>query len=103
MEIRIKDCVEKFIETLGKTTHARTMRGIELLERFNYELRLPHSKKIKKDLFELRIRGKQDVRIFYTFYKNEIILLHGCVKKSQKIPKRELEYVVEKLKNLDLI
>ncbi|MBU1179983.1 type II toxin-antitoxin system RelE/ParE family toxin, partial [Patescibacteria group bacterium] len=45
-------------------------------------LTLPHAKKVDKSIFELRIRGRQEARIFYAFHKNEIILLHGFVKKS---------------------
>jgi len=66
-------------------------------------LTLPHAKKVDKSIFELRIRGRQEARIFYAFHKNEIILLHGFVKKSQKIPMRELRLAVKKLKSFDLI
>ncbi|MHA1658559.1 MAG: type II toxin-antitoxin system RelE/ParE family toxin [Promethearchaeota archaeon] len=52
-------------------------------------------------LFELRIRGKQEVRIFYTFHKSQIILFHGFVKKSQKIPKKEIRVAFQKLKQLE--
>lgn len=51
---------------------------------------MPHSKKVSTDLFELRIRGQQEVRIFYGFYKGYIHLLSGFVKQSQKTPQREL-------------
>jgi phage-related protein len=74
-----------------------------LLEKFNFKLDLPHSKKISNRLFEIRIRGKQEIRIFYTFQKSEIILLHGFIKKSQKIPKKEINIAIQKLKQFDKI
>ena len=52
---------------------------------------MPHSKKITGDLFELRIRGRQEIRILYTFYRSQIILLHGFIKKTPKIPPKELK------------
>lgn len=56
------------------------------------------SKKIEgvKNLFELRIKGKnKNIRIFYCFRKDRIIILqHGFVKKSKKIPLKELKLVV---------
>ncbi len=100
MEIRIEADVEKFIGALQEATIAKVLRTIDLLEKFGHELKSPHTKKIRADLFELRIRGQQEVRIFYTFYKKEIVLLHGYVKKSQKIPKRELECAVKQLRVL---
>lgn len=103
MEIQIQDNVENFIKELPELTAAKVLRTIDLLEKFGNELRYPHTKKIKNNLFELRIRGQQEVRIFYAFHKKEIVLLHGFIKKSQKIPKHELEYATKRLKDLDLI
>jgi len=100
MIIQIGSGVEKFIGNLEETTTAKVFRNIDLLEKFGHELRSPHTKKIKTNLFELRIRGQQEVRIFYTFYKKEIVLLHGYVKKSQKTPKRELEYALKQFRVL---
>ena len=100
MEIRIDGKVEKFIATLRKSTIAKVLRTIDLLEQFGHQLGMPHSKKVKSGFFELRIRGHQEVRIFYTFQKREIILLHGFVKKSQKIPQQEINKAARKLQFL---
>ena len=64
------------------------------------KLGLPHSKKVSTNLFELRIRGRQEVRIFYTFQKRNVIILHGFVKKSQRIPRREIEQAKRRLRDL---
>jgi phage-related protein len=61
---------------------------------------MPHSKKIVADIFELRVRGQQEVRIFYCFYKNQIHLLSGFVKKSQKTPAKEIQKAVNKFRDL---
>ena len=101
MKIRLDGKVEKFINSLEKLTIARVLRIIDLLERFGNQLGLPHSKKVAQTLFELRVHGKQEVRFFYTFHDKEIILLHGFMKKSPRIPKRELENAWRKLSALD--
>ena len=104
MEIRIFDVsLEKFIKGLQKPTTAKVLRTIDLLEKFGQKLGLPHAKKISARLFELRVPGKQEVRIFYTFHKSQIFLLHGFVKKSQKIPRREIRVALQKLKLLDKV
>ena len=92
--------VKDFIEGLEKPTISKIFKALELLERFGSELRMPYSKKISRGLFELRIRGKQEVRIFYTF-KEGAVLLHACEKKTFKIPKKELETAKQKLKRID--
>lgn len=92
--------VKDFIESLEESTISKTFKAIDLLEKFGSELRMPYSKKISKDLFELRIRGKQEVRILYTF-KGGAVLLHAFVKKTFKIPKKELEIGKSKLERID--
>jgi len=104
MEIRILDAsLERFIESLEKPTIAKVLRIIDLLEKFGQKLGMPHTKKISTHLFELRISGKQEIRIFYSFHKSQILLLHGFVKKSQKIPQKEIKIALQKLKLLDRV
>lgn len=92
--------VEKFIASLEKSTIERILRTIDLLEKFGFRLGMPQSKKVTSELYELRIRGRQEVRIFYTFYRSEIILLHGFVKKSDKTPTREITTAAARLRVL---
>jgi len=103
MKINIDGSVEKFIQNLDSHTIAKTFRTIDLLEKFRNQLGMPHSKKVTSNLFELRIRGKQEIRIFYCFYNNCICLIYGFIKKSQKTPKKELQNAENKYKLLDTI
>lgn len=82
--------VEIFIKSLDVATRAKAIRIIDLLEKYGPLLGMPHSKHINKNIFELRVRGNIEVRVFYTFYCNKIILLHAFKKKCQKIPVKEL-------------
>ncbi len=63
------------------------------------------SKKIAsvKNLFELRVKGKNiTIRLFYCYRKNQIIIiLHGFVKKSQKTPAKELEIAIKRKKEIE--
>ena len=61
---------------------------------------MPHTKKVTSDLYELRIRGRQEIRIFYSFVKQDIYLLHVFIKKQQKIPRKEIEIAQTRLKLL---
>lgn len=95
--------VKQFVNDLEMPTAAKIFRMFELLERFGHTLGMPHSKYIDKGLFELRIRGTQEIRILYTFHKGAAILLHGFIKKAQHIPRKELEQARQKLSTLDKI
>jgi phage-related protein len=90
MQIDLLDSVEAFIEGLTEKEIAKVIRTIELLEEFGHKLGMPHSKHIDNGLLELRIRGKRGIRIFYCFSKNKAVLLHACVKKTQKTSAKEL-------------
>src|SRR3989344_7617969 len=92
--------VDDFIKNLEKPTISKYIRMTNLLEKFGNLLAMPYSKKIADNLFELRIRGKQEVRVFYTFHQDQALLLHGFVKKTQKTPLREIETAQAKLKTL---
>lgn len=102
MKIEIfNDSVEKFIQSLEKNTVAKVIHTIELLEKFGNRLDFPHSKMISRGIFELRINGNQSVRIFYAFSKNKAVLLHGFVKKTPKIPKKEIDIATKRLNSLE--
>ncbi len=82
----------KFTNKLDNVTQSKVTQMINLLEDYAYTLRMPYSKSIDTtNLFELRIRGKQEIRIFYCFYENKIILLHYFIKKSQRTPLNEVK------------
>lgn len=101
MNIQIFDRVlEDFIQSLEKATIAKILRTIDLLKLFGNKLSLPHSKNIAPHLFELRIRGIQEVRIIYAFHGSEAILLHGFLKSTARLPKKELALAITKFKKL---
>ena len=89
--------IEQFITSLEKSTIAKVMRTIGLLEKFGALLGMPHSKKIAHGLFELRVHGAQKVRLMYAFRQNDIVLLHGFVKKAHKIPPKEIQIAKRRL------
>lgn len=90
MKIILLDSVETFLESLDAKEIAKAIRTIELLEEFGNDLGMPHSRYMSDGLLELRIRGTREVRIFYCFHKKQAILLHACIKKTQKTLDKEL-------------
>ena len=90
--------ISKFIENLDDRSHAEVLRALELLEDKGYEIRMPYSKKIMGDIYELRIKSVQNVRIFYTFHQNQIFLLHAIIKQKQKLSKEDIETAIHRQK-----
>jgi phage-related protein len=102
MEIRFAhDDIERFIRKLEKPTIAKVLRTIDLLETFGHRLGMPHSKSIDAHLFELRVRGVQDVSLLYTFHDSVVIILHGFVKKTDRIPSKELSLAMARKRDLE--
>ena len=48
---------------------------------------------MEADLWEVRCKLQQGnlARVFFSINKQQMVLLHGFIKKSQKTPKKELE------------
>ena len=92
--------VEKFIRSLDPVATAKVLRTLELLEKHGSDLGMPHSKSLGKGLFELRVRGTMEIRIFYAFAKNDMYLLHAFQKKSQQTPTKEIELARARLDSI---
>lgn len=77
-------------------------RLVELLIEFGPDVRMPHSRAMGGGLFELRPRGREGIgRALYCFLVDEqVMVLHGFVKKSQATPKRDLEIARRRMKEV---
>lgn len=89
--------IEDFLESLDKVTRARVDRTTRLLSEKAHQLTMPDSKKLEKNLYELRVRSIRGIRIFYTFYQNQIVLLRAINKKSQKLSQKDLSTARKRL------
>lgn len=94
------DPVDNLMETLDGDTIGKLLRTLNLLETQGYRLGMPHSKHIVGKIYELRVRGKIEIRIFYGHHMSVIYLLHGFVKKAQKTPIRELKIAEQRMASL---
>jgi len=94
--------VEESVLDLPDGLLARYLRLTDLMLEFGPNLGMPHTKAIKDGLFELRIKSKEGIaRVFYcTVINKRIFMLHIFIKKSQKIPKKELKLAMSRLKEV---
>lgn len=96
----IRDDIYDFLLSFNDSTVPKIISALEILDELGEQIRPPRSKKVAKNVYELRVLNDLSVRIFYTFYKEKIWILHAFVKKSQKLPKRELETAIHRLNYL---
>ncbi|PIR62035.1 MAG: type II toxin-antitoxin system RelE/ParE family toxin [Candidatus Pacebacteria bacterium CG_4_10_14_0_8_um_filter_43_12] len=89
--------VKEFIEVQPILTQAKITHLLSLLEIYGLAVGPPYVKKIARDLFEIRVTGNLQIRIFFTIRKHTIYLLHGFIKKTQKIPTKELSIALRRL------
>ena len=81
---------------------ARYLKLTDLMLTHGSNLGLPHTKSLSNGLFELRLKSKEGLgRVFYcTKVGKNIIMLHVFIKKSQKIPKKEIDMALKRLKEV---
>jgi len=89
--------VKEFIDKQNPAVKAKFIGMVDFLEEYGPFLSGKYTKKIRKDLYELRITGKEQIRIFYTVRQQEIILLHAFKKKTQKTPLKEIKTALLRL------
>jgi phage-related protein len=98
--ISVHTDIQKFIYALDDKTNHQIVRILELLEFQEYRIGMPYSKKIEKDLYELRIKSTLNIRIFYTFYNSKIYLLHIINKEKQKLLPKDIDTARRRLASL---
>src|SRR3989339_310214 len=87
-----KKGVQEFIDSLDKIQQAKIIRIINTIEIYGLRSVIPHLKKlVGTPLWEIRILGKDNIRIFYIApTQDSIVILHGFIKKKQKTDSKEI-------------
>ena len=87
-----KSPVEKILKTCTPSQETKILRQLQYIQEFGLTPAIPNLKKIKETpLWELRILGKDNIRILCAQIRKEVIVVfHIFVKKKMKTPKREI-------------
>jgi phage-related protein len=87
--------VREFIAKQPDECQAEYLATVDRLEIDGFLIE-PFAKKISRNLFEIRIRRGRQVRVFYCYYKGDLVIgVHAFVKKTQKTPQREIKQALK--------
>lgn len=81
---------------------SRYIRLTELMCEYGPNIGMPHTKPLDRGLFELRLKGREGIaRVMYcTLIDKEIYMLHVFIKKTDKIPLKELQLAKKRMKEI---
>jgi phage-related protein len=90
--------VRKWLKSLSPIQKKVLGEDIKTVQ-FGWPLGMPLVEKLKPFLWEVRSKIPDGIaRVLFTVDGNMMILLHGFIKKSLKIPKNELKTALSRLK-----
>jgi len=91
--------VKEFIDSLSGKQQDKIMRAIYPITEFGIGNHLRNTKKLSgTDLWEIRILGKDSMRIIYALeIQSAILILHIFIKKNQKTPTKEIKIAERRL------
>ena len=86
-----KNSVKEFIDSLERKQKNKIFRLFQLIEEYGISTIPQHTKKLHKTPFrEIRILGKDNIRLLFIIEKSSAIIFYGFFKKTQKTPVTEL-------------
>lgn len=97
-----KEVILDFIRTFLENERTKIHNDLDQLKQYGLQLlQTPLVKKIYQNppLYELRIKTIHEIRLLFYFYKqNTFIILHGFKKKSNKLPRKEIKIILNRVK-----
>lgn len=82
--------VSDFFDSLNERQQTKILRIIQYVKEYGLSSILPHTKKVAgTPLWEIRILGRDNIRVLYAIPINKIVLiLHGFLKKLKRLRKK---------------
>jgi phage-related protein len=87
-----------YIRDLSKPERARLLEALDQIERYGFDAVRVQFRQIEGKLWEIRVSAH---RVFYVLIQQEeMVLLHAYKKQGQKLPLREREVAMKRMKEL---
>jgi phage-related protein len=92
-----------WLDGLEARDRRKCLERIERLRNLGHELDRPFAAYLRDGIYELRARsGNVNFRMLYFFHQRRaVVISHGLVKKSQKMPEKEIDRGVERKREFE--
>lgn len=92
--------VKKWLKSLSAEQRKIIGEDIKTVE-FGWPLGMPVVKSLEKKLWEVRSSFQDGIaRVIFTLVEDQMILLHGFIKKTQKTPQKEIKLALQRAKEI---
>lgn len=87
---------QTFLDSMTDKLRSKVMKLLDLLEEHGPNLKRPYADMLRDGIRELRCQqGHSNIRAFYFFFQgNKIIITHGLIKKTDRVPPAEIDRAV---------
>lgn len=94
-----KEPVKEWLIDLEREDRRTIGKDIQKIE-FGWPIGMPYSRNLEKGLYEVRsnISDGRIARVLFCIQRNQMILLHGFIKKTQATPDKEKEIARKRMK-----
>lgn len=87
-----------YIDDLSKPERARLLEALDQVERYGFDVVRMQFRQIEGKLWEIKVSAH---RVFYVMVNmEEMVLLHAYKKQGQKMPLRERELAIKRMKEV---
>jgi phage-related protein len=115
MNLRLKKLQARFFESgtrrkpvkewlLDLTKDDRRLIGKDIQKvEFGWPIGMPYCRPLGRGLWEVRsdLTDGTIARVVFCIVADEMVLLHGFIKKTQKTPSREIDVALKRMRELD--
>ena len=94
---------EAEVESLPKDAQASFLRIGEMIQASGLELmREPYVKHLEGKLWEMRLKGRDGIArsLYVTATGRRVVVVHSFVKKTEKTPRRVIDYALKRAKEV---
>ena len=93
--------IKNYLDSISVKQQVKILRVLRYIQEFGPSAVSNHIRKLTgTPLWEIRILGKDNMRLIYIIViRNTVLLLHGFTKKSDKTPKNELDLALQRYRD----
>ena len=99
----LNETVDAEVEALPEDMRARLARVTKLIEENGLDhLGEPHVKHVKGRLWEMRLKGRSGISraLYVTAVGRRVVIVRAFIKKTERIPRREIQLAVTRAKSV---